>query len=422
MLEIFETLKKYNFWNTSIPPNGLLRSYYLDKIDSFIGNNLVKVLVGQRRVGKSYLLRQIIKKLIDNNVPPKNILYINKEFTDFDFISDYLSLDVTINVYKNEIKPTGKIYILIDEVQSINGWERLVNSYSQSYTTEYEIFISGSNSKLLSGELATLLSGRYVEFLIFPFNYSEYIETKQIENSKQSYLSYLQSGGLPQLFSLPNSESQRQYVSSIKDTIMLRDIVQRYNIKDARLLEDIFVFIVNNASNLVSVNSIVNYFKSKNRKTNYETVSNYLEYIISTFIIHKVDRYNIKGKETISGTHKYYANDLSFKNFLYSGYGYGIGYLLENLIFLQLSISGYKVFTGVVNGKEIDFVAVKEQRRIYIQVAYLLAEEQTIEREFGELEKIKDNYEKFVVSLDDIQLPDRNGIKHCQAWKINEIL
>jgi hypothetical protein len=422
MLEIFETLKKYNFWNTSIPPNGLSRSYYLDKIDSFIGNNLVKVLVGQRRVGKSYLLRQIIKKLIDNNVPPKNILYINKEFTDFDFISDYLSLDVTINVYKNEIKPTGKIYILIDEVQSINGWERLVNSYSQSYTTEYEIFISGSNSKLLSGELATLLSGRYVEFLIFPFNYSEYIETKQIENSKQSYLSYLQSGGLPQLFSLPNSESQRQYVSSIKDTIMLRDIVQRYNIKDARLLEDIFVFIVNNASNLVSVNSIVNYFKSKNRKTNYETVSNYLEYIISTFIIHKVDRYNIKGKETISGTHKYYANDLSFKNFLYSGYGYGIGYLLENLIFLQLSISGYKVFTGVVNGKEIDFVAVKEQRRIYIQVAYLLAEEQTIEREFGELEKIKDNYEKFVVSLDDIQLPDRNGIKHCQAWKINEIL
>ena len=422
MSDEFSILKKYNFWDQDLPPVGLSRKLYLDKIGSFVGNNLVKVIVGQRRAGKSFLLRQIIKNLTDNKVSPHNILYINKEFADFDFITDYQKLEDAISIYQNNIKPKGKIYFFFDEIQNIDGWEKLINSYSQNYTIDCEIFISGSNSSLLSGDLATYLSGRYVEFQIYPFNFSEYAEIMKLDNSKQSFLDYLQSGGLPQLFSLPDKETRRHYVASIKDTILLRDIIQRYGIKDARLLEDIFVYIVNNASNLLSISNIVNYFKSKNRKTNYETVSNYVDYLISTFILHRMDRYNIKGKDIISGTHKYYINDVSFKNFLYAGFGYGIGYLLENIIFLQLSIKGYKVYTGIVRDKEIDFVAMKNNKTIYLQVAYLLSEQQTIDREFGELEKVRDNYAKYVVSLDDVVLPDRNGIMHVQAWKLDDIL
>ena len=422
MLEKFAKLKKYNFWNADFPDAGFLRQDYLSKISDFIGNKLVKVLVGQRRVGKSYLLRQIILSLLSKGVNPKNIFYINKEYTDFDFISSYTELEELILIYQQELSPEGKIYLFIDEVQRITGWEHLVNSYSQNYTRSYEIFISGSNSQLLSNELATLLSGRYIQFQILPFSYLEFISIKKIENKKESFLMYLQSGGLPELFHLPNDETKRHYLSAIKDTVLLHDIIQRYNIKDIRLLEDIFSFLVNNASNLISISSIVKYFGSKNRKTNYETVANYITYLQNTFLIHQVDRFNIKGKEILAGTHKYYINDLAFKNYLYSGFEYGFGYMLENIVYLQLINAGYIVYIGYMRNKEIDFVATKNNKTIYIQVAYLLIDRSTIEREYSELEAIPDNYEKFVISLDDMQLPDKNGIRHILAWKIDEIL
>jgi len=422
MTENITALKKNNFWENKFPSVGLIRNNYLDKINDFIENKLIKVLVGQRRVGKSYLLRQTIYRLIENGVKPKNIFYINKEYTDFDFITNYSELETLISEYKNELKPKGKVYIFIDEIQNITGWEHLINSYSQNYTNDYEIFISGSNSQLLSGELASLLSGRYIQFQILPFSYQEYISIKQLENSKKSFLQYLQTGGLPELFHLPNDETKRHYVSSIRDTVLLRDIIQRYNIKDARLLQDIFSFLVNNASNLISISSIVKYFAGKNRKTNYETVANYIEYLKNTFLIHQVDRYNIKGKEVLAGNNKYYINDLSFKNYLYSGFEYGIGYMLENIIYLQLINSGYNVYIGYLRNKEIDFVATKNNKTIYLQVAYLLIDKTTIEREYSELESIPDNFEKFVVSLDDIALSNKNGIKNVLAWQINEIL
>ena len=415
-------LRKYNFWDKKYPELGLIRDNYLDKINAFIGNKLIKVLVGQRRVGKSYLLRQIILRLINSGVKPVNIFYINKEFTDFDFVTNYKDLENLILAYKHELKPKRKIYIFIDEVQNIEGWEHLINSYSQNYSDAYEIFISGSNSQLLSGELATLLSGRYIQFQILPFSYLEFLSINKAANTKTSFLQYLQTGGLPELFHLPNDETKRHYLSSIKDTVLLRDIIQRHNIKDASLLQDIFSFLVNNASNLISISSIVNYFAGKNRKTNYETVANYIEYLKNAFLIHQVDRFSIKGKEIISGTHKYYINDLSFKNYLYSGFEYGYGYMLENIIYLQLINSGYNVYIGYTRYKEIDFVAIKSNRTIYLQVAYMLIDKATIEREYSELETIPDNYEKFVVSVDDIQLPGRNGIQHVLAWQINEIL
>lgn len=422
MLEKFAKLKKYNFWDADFPDTGLLRENYLDKINDFIGNKLIKVLVGQRRAGKSYLLRQIIHSLIGKGVNPKNIFYINKEFTDFDFISNYTELEDLILTYRQELKPEGKIFLFIDEVQRITGWEHLINSYSQNYTRTYEIFISGSNSQLLSAELATLLSGRYIQFQILPFSYLEFISIKKTGNTKDSFSEYLKSGGLPELFHLPNDETKRHYLSAIKDTVLLHDIIQRYNIKDIRLLDDIFSFLVNNASNLISISNIIKYFAGKNRKTNYETVANYIEYLQTTFLIHQVDRFSIKGKEILAGTHKYYINDLAFKNYLYSGFEYGYGYMLENIVYLQLINAGYIVYTGFLRNKEIDFVATKGNKTIYIQVAYLLVDKATIEREYAELEAIPDNYEKFVVSMDDMQLPDKNGIRHVLAWEINEVL
>jgi predicted AAA+ superfamily ATPase len=416
MEEYFNALRKYNFWNGNIPELGFVRINYTDKIMNYTGNKLVKVLVGQRRAGKSYLLRQIAKRLLDCKIAPENVFYLNKEYVELDFVKTYSDLENLLVFYKKELQPKGKIYLFIDEVQNIEGWEHFVNSHSQNFVEECEIFISGSNSKMLSGELATLLSGRYVQFEIFPFSFTEFAGISGKELSKPTYIEYLESGGLPELLALPNEETRRNYVSAVKDTVLLRDIIQRQNIKDVKLLEDIFVYLVNNASNLVSITNIVNYFKSRNRKTTYDTVSNYVGYIEDTFLLHKAERYDVRGKGTISGNCKYYVNDLSFKNMLYSGFGYGIGYKLENLAYLELRRAGFKVYVGTIQGKEVDFVAMKGDRKIYIQVAYLLADEQTAEREYAPLEIIPDHYEKMLLTMDDVQFPSRNGIIHNQMW------
>jgi len=422
MKEYFDKLKRFNFWDGNVPQIGFDRTLYLQKIKGFANNKLIKVIVGQRRVGKSYILRQIAKKLIEQGVNPNQIFYINKEYIAFDFIKTYTDLNALIEYYREQLKPEGTIYLFIDEIQNIEGWEKLVNSYAQDFTTSYGIFISGSNSKMLSGELATLLSGRYVSFEIFPFSYQEYLGINGFVNDKTTYASYLQSGGLPELFVLPNEETKRHYVSSVKDTVLLRDIIQKNAIKEPKLLEDIFIYLVNNASNLMSINNITNYLKSSGRKTTFDTVSNYIGFIEDTFLIHKAERFDIKGKETIAGNAKYYANDLAYKNYLYSGFGYGIGYLLENLIYLALCRAGYEVYVGVLPNKEVDFVAKKASETLYVQCAYLLQDESTIEREFAALETIKDNYPKVVVSMDDIVLPSRNGILHVQAWNFEAFL
>lgn len=418
----FAALAKYNFWDGNVPALGFPRKDYTDSIFNYTGNKLVKVLVGQRRVGKSYLLRQIAKRLIDGGTNPQNIFYINKEFTGFDFLRDYKDLEALLKMYSAKLKPEGKKYLFIDEIQNIGGWEHFVNSHSQDFVEPYEIFVSGSNSKMLSGELATLLSGRYVNLEIFPFSFAEYVGITSMEFSKQSYLQYMEGGALPELFVLPNEETRRNYIAAIKDTVLLRDIIQRHGIKDPKLLEDIFVYLVNNASNLVSITNIVNFFKSNKRSTSYDTVSNYIGYITDTFLVHKVERYNIKGKETISGNAKYYINDLSFRNLLYPGFGYGTGYKLENLVYLELRRAGYQVFAGTMGDKEVDFVATKGDRRIYVQSTYLMLDEQTVYREYRPLEAIQDSYEKLVVSLDDIALPSNQGIRHIQAWNLAAVL
>lgn len=423
MEDKFELVRKYNFWDGQPIPLGYVRVNYTDKIYSYSGNNrLVKVLVGQRRVGKSYILRQLAARLIDNGVNTDNILFINCELMAFSFVRTSDDLHELVSSYREKLKPKGRIYLFIDEVQNIEGWERIINSYSQDYVDDYEIFISGSNSKMLSGELATFLSGRYVSFEIFPFSYDEYCGILGKDLSGQSYMEYMQSGGMPELFVLPQQESKRNYISAVKDTVLLRDIIQRHNIKDAKLLEELFIYLINNASNLMSVRNITNYLKSKGRKTSYDTVAAYIGYIEDTYLLHRVDRYNIKGKDTIAGNSKYYANDLSFNNYLYQGFGYGVGYRLENVVYLELARKGFDIYVGNIKDKEVDFVAIRGERVLYVQVAYILADEQTIEREYSALMAIDDNYEKIVVTLDEFALPVNKGIKHIQAWKLSELL
>ena len=422
MNEKIETVKRYNLWFGNTIDCGFPRPLYTTSIDQYLGSKVVKVLTGQRRVGKSYILRQTAMHLMQHGVSGNNIVFINRELTAFDFIENYQDLDSFIRLYRQELKPEGRIYIFIDEVQDIDGWERVVNSLSQDYTEDYEVFITGSNSKMFSGELSTLLSGRYVEFCIFPLSYEEYANVHQLSVGKQSYMQYMADGGYPELVHFSSSDVKRSYISGLKDTVLLKDIIRRYTIRDVRLLEDLFAYLVNNSSNLLSVANITNFIKSKGRKTSYDTVSAYLGYIEEVYLAHRAMRYNIKGKETLSGSYKYYMNDLSFKNYLYAGLGYGTGYLLENLVYLELLRHGFDVYVGSIRDKEVDFVAVKNDRTVYVQATYLLIDEHTIEREYAPLELIADNYEKIVVSLDDLQLPSRNGIKHVRAWELSQML
>ena len=418
MDERIEALRPYNLWQGHVIDCGFPRTLYTQSIGQYLNSRVVKVLTGQRRVGKSYILRQTAMHLVQRGVNGNNILLINKELTAFDFLESYRDLVAFIHLYRQELKPEGRIYIFIDEVQDIDGWERAVNSLSQDYTEDYELFITGSNSKMFSGELSTLLSGRYVEFHIFPLSYDEYVSVRKLPVGKQSYVQYMTDGGYPELLHFQSTDVKRNYISSLRDTVLLKDIIRRYTIRDVPLLEDLFAYLVNNASNLLSITNITNFIKSKGRKTSYDTVAAYIGYVEEVYLAHRALRCNIKGRETLSGSCKYYMNDLSFKNYLYAGWGYGVGYLLENLVYIELLRHGYDVYVGSIKGKEVDFMAIKNDRTIYVQVTYLLVDEQTVKREYAPLECIADNYDKWVVSLDDLSLPSRNGIKHIQAWEL----
>jgi predicted AAA+ superfamily ATPase len=420
MQSIFDKIREYNVWDGKSYNTGYERSEYLNTITKYIGNKLIKVLVGQRRVGKSYVLRQIIKYLTSvKGVNPQNIFYINKEFTAFDEIKSSSDLDSLFTFYRQQFSLTGKIYIFLDEVQNIQNWETFTNSYSQDFTGEYEVFITGSNSNLLSGELASMLSGRYVEFEIFPFSFFEFADVKNWPINKENFLKYMQSSGLPEMFNFELEELHRHYTESLRNTIVLRDIVGRHNIKDLSLLEDVFKFLSVNIGNLTSFSSIVNYFKSKQKKTNYETISSYVGFLKDTFIIHQAERFNLRGKQLLGGECKYYLNDLSFKNYLFKNYPSDIGNNLENYVYMQLRRMGYKVTVGVFKEVEIDFVAIKPEKTLYVQVCYLLNETKTMEREFSNLLLIKDNHEKIVVSLDDFKFSDYEGIKHIRPWELS---
>lgn len=414
MNDILSYLTTINPWGKGeITGNGLIRELYLDKIANATGNRLIKVIVGQRRAGKSYIVRQIINQLIiTEKVPPVNIFYLNKELYEFDEIRNAGDLQEVIQLYRKHLKPKGKVYLFIDEVQNIEAWEKIIVSLAQHPVEEYEIFITGSNSGLLSGELATRLSGRYVVFEVFPFSYHEYLAFNHLDDSKEHFINYLETTGMPEALNIASYEIRQHYFQSLKDTVLLRDIMFRHKIRDYVLLEDLFLFLLHNTGNLVSVPSIIKYFKSKNRKVEYATVASYIKNMEDAFIIRRCPKYSVKTKELLSGDKKYFVNDLGFRNYIYPQLRTEIGSMLENVVYLHLKMAGYDVKVGYLKNMEVDFVAEKGDRKFYVQVAYLLSSQATIDREFRSLEAIPDSFPKYVVSMDDLTIRHPKGIFH----------
>lgn len=426
-----EQIAKLNYWSGNRFDNGVERSWYLERILPYMGNRVIKVVTGQRRAGKSWLMRQVISSMLERHImEPRQILYVNKEFYGYRFLQTPGDLMDLYDTYCREINPDKKSYVFLDEVHNVDGWERVVDSLSQDPSIDCEVFLTGSNSKFLSGELSTLLSGRYVEFEVQPFSYTEYLVANKVsEPSRQSMLRYLSTGGLPEFVNLKGEETKRHYVESVRNTILLKDIVERYKIKDAVLLDRIFAYLVNNSASLVSVSNVVNYLNNerahKNAKAknqNYETVSNYIGYLEDAFIIMRADRYDLKGKEILKGAAKYYATDNSYHNYLYEGYGYGQGALLENYVYQALRRTGFKIYVGKMKDGEVDFVCTDHDNRLYVQVSWTLDNPQTRDREYKAFDDIDDNYSKIVVSMDDIPLKNTNGIVNVQACHLESYL
>lgn len=388
----------------------ILRKTYLDQIIPLIDKNLIKVLTGVRRSGKTVLLQQIQDYLLQHGRRKNNVVYIsfeskaNAHLKNSDALYAYL-----IDAAK---KADGKTYIFLDEIQTISAWEEVVSSLLVDL--DCDIYITGSNSKLLSGELATLIAGRYIQINVYPFTLSEAKEITQQNATFVSddalFLDYLRYGGLPLRFSLEEI-SVEPYLSDTYDAIVVKDIIQRNKLNDSALLNLLLSFLMDNIANPFSARSIVSALAANGIRTSVDTVLAYIGYIKNAMIISSVQRYDIKGKKLLTAGEKYYAVDLGLRNVIKASDEIDFNKLYENVVYLELLSRGYDVKVGKTDNYEIDFVAYKGKERIYVQVCYLLASPETVEREFGNLERINDNYPKYVISGD---LPDfsRNGIRH----------
>ena len=390
------------------------RNLYLEEIKKYINKPIIKVITGMRRSGKSMILKLIKEELQNIGIVKENIIYINFESLIFMDIKDFEAL------YKHIIEKTsdkkGKIYILLDEIQEVKGWEKAINSFLVDL--DVDIYITGSNANLLSSELATYIAGRYVEIKIYPLSFQEYIDFVS-ENNKENPLSldeyfsqYMNFGGLPgiHIFNY-NKEEIYQYLVDVYNSILLRDVIARNNIRDIELLERVVLYIMDNIGNTFSAKSISDFLKNQGRKLSVETIYNYLKALENAFIISKVQRYDIKGKNILETQEKYYLSDLGFRHAKLGYQSNDISGYLENIVFLELLRRKYKVNIGKQNNKEIDFVANLRGENLYLQVTYLLASEETIEREFSPLKSIKDNYSKLVLSMDNLPESNVEGIK-----------
>lgn len=423
MKNTFKLLQEHNFWDRPIANIGLNRDSYLDDLKEYLGNNLIKVLIGQRRAGKSFVLRQLMNFLIkEQNVSAENILYINFEIREFAFYNTEDKLDELIKSYVENINPKGKLYFFFDEIQEVEGWEKVINSYIANLNLHVEIFITGSNSRLLSSDLATYITGRYVVKKIHPLSFKEYLSFNNLTNSKEELLNYLNTSQVPEIINLKDDLRKRNFINALKDSIIMNDIVKRFSVQNVDLIEKIFLFLCDNISKPFSLNSINKKLKEIGLKTNAMTVSNYIRYLEYAFLIQGIDRYDIKGKKILEGEKKYFLNDLGFKKYLTSSFDPALGKLLENYVFKCLDRLDYNIHIGNINGREIDFIAEKPNKKIYIQVAYLITDEEVVKREYGNLEQIHDSWEKIVVTMDDIKLNPKEGIKHIRAIDFEDFL
>ena len=382
------------------------RSKYLKKIEPFIDKQIIKVLVGARRVGKTTLLHQISQQ-IKRNDTQANIIYINKEYYEFKHIKNEEDLFAYV---KSKVKENARNYIFIDEIQEIDNFELALR---QLLVKQYDIYCTGSNARMLSGDLATHLSGRYIEFKISSLTYPEFLQFHNLPNKTETLLKYIRYGGLPYLINLElNDEIVYGYLRSIYSTIILKDVVARYNIRDIDFLERLTEYLSDNLGNYVSSKKITDFLKSQRISLSVNTVLNYLQYLNNAFFVQKVQRYDVIGKKRFEINDKYYFNDLGLKHSIIPYKPDDIGKVFENLIYNHLICQGYTVYVGKLQDMEIDFVATKNDITKYIQVAYLLPDEKVRQREFGNLLKIPDNYEKIVVSADDLLSGNYKGIKH----------
>lgn len=386
------------------------RKFYLEKIVKLIDTEDIKVITGVRRCGKTVLLKQIIDELENRGIASENIIYMSFESSKYKNIRNDDDLDEFIFSKTNNLN--GKFYLLFDEIQKVKNWEVSLNSYRVDL--ECDIYITGSNSQLLSGELATLISGRYISINMFPFSFKELIQYydemhENIDEIKlfEQYLSY---GGFPGLLNYENEEKEK-YLYDLYSTIVLNDILYKNKVKDLDLLERLMEFMISNIGQLFSANSISKYIKNENRKTTPHTIINYMDYARNAFIFYQIKRENIKQKKKLLISDKYYLVDSGFY-FIFNGSTQrNWGQLLENIVFLELIRQGYSITIGKIQDLEVDFVCRKANQIKYIQVSQSILDENTRKREFKSLEKISDSYPKYVISMDSFDF-SANGIIH----------
>lgn len=384
------------------------RKGYIERIKPFMRKSVAKVLTGQRRVGKSFLLYQLIEEILGEE-PNANIIYINLE--DFAFSSLQTAQDLHSYIISQSQKE-GKNYIFIDEIQDIPGFEKVIRSLLLN--EDNDIYITGSNANMLSGELATYLSGRYIEFKIYSLAYSEFLEFHGLTENEKSYELYSRYGGLPYLLNLPlEDETVNEYLKSVYSTIVFRDVVSRYKLRNTLFLEKLIQFLSENIGNLFSAKNISDYLKSQHATVSVNQIQNYTEYLSNAFLIHRIERYDLIGKRIFEIGEKYYFENMGIRNIVI---GYRItdkAKILENLVHNHLLYKGYEVKVGYYGDKEIDFIGEKNGEKLYIQVALKIDSEKTAEREFGNLLKIQDNYPKMVITEDNFSGNSYEGIHHC---------
>jgi hypothetical protein len=382
------------------------RKKYLDALNSVMGKQVIKVLLGMRRVGKSTLLMQIQDTLLNQGIRQDQIITINYEWMEYEALKDYKALYTYI---QSQMTTDEKYYVFLDEIQEVESFEKVVNDLNSN--GQAELFITGSNSKLLSGELATLLTGRFYTIEVLPLSFEEIVHAEiGSHNANENLIDYLRLGGMPGRYLFDEELTAKNYISDMYQSILLRDIVKRNNIRDVDLLQRFMLYVMHNVGQIFSALTITNYLKNEGRKLSKETIYNYIEAAKNAYLIHGVPRYNIRGKEIMKTNEKYYLNDLGLRG-LYFDNENDIGQALENVVYLELRRRGYEVYIGKLDDKEIDFIAIKGHTKQYIQVAYLLAEKSTIDREFSVLEAVEDQYPKMVISMDMVNR-SRNGVIH----------
>ena len=388
------------------------RELYMNRIRPFIGGELIKIMTGIRRCGKSVMLELIKGELTESGVSPSNMIAINFEDMRYSHLQTATALHDEIMHLAENID--GKVYLFFDEIQEVDGWEKCVNSLRVAL--DCDIYITGSNAKLLSGELATYLGGRYVEFVIYPFSFTEFLELYQTispgESVQQCFQKYLVAGGMPYLANLRYEEApSRQYLTDLFNSVQLKDIVKRNKIRDVDLLERIITYMTANVGTVFSASSLVRFFKNEHRTVAVETILNYIRYCCDAYLFYQVKRQDLHGKQILASNEKYYIADHGIREAVFGGNMMDINLILENIVYMELLRRGYFVTIGRTGEKEIDFVCENRGEKLYVQVTYLLASEDTIKREFGAYDAISDNFPKYVVSLDELDM-SRNGIKH----------